>query len=928
MAITLRIIENGEERLHEIHNHETIIRLGRHSQCDVVLDHEKKASRQHCQIEKQPDGHYAIADLESSNGTQVNGKTIKRQVLELGDKINVGDTVIYFGAPAPVKKVPVRPASSVVAIGAAGRPVSGVRVTSSASNGTERAERAASRAMSRRSGFAQTLITAAIVMFVLGLGGVVIWRSMNQENAAPTGPGQSSDTSLANRLNEATLESAKADLRRQLDSATSLDERRKRLENLVAKYKGTEAEEFIRKEYANFFEGLGAAMEREVESQVKAANEICRQYRFGDAFRVLSVFREEHQNAMYKPEKWAPALDAAIENVKQDAKRYFEGSVVYEANEKIDAGDLEAAKLIYSNAIEVNFGGMRLIRQDCEARIGTIDAVLMARKSGQKTEEEAQLKKARETSIARIPKPTAQPNQPQPGQPGGAQPIPGVSRGDEEIMIQKLHAKFIDACNRANGQSLMTGKLRMEGNDRPIAGANEAKGMRLLFAGSEGTLPWTRILPEALLSGYLDIARKTLDDMWAIAYFCLRNGFKEQAEAIMWDMFQKDSSQKPQIDQFLARLKSVEMPEGGFIAFKGKFITPAEKEAMEAAAKVEELLDEIARLAGQSGESRQAQLDNAVKQIQGFGPEAQAKAVEVIMQKKERMMKQLAAMGFGGNSALDILKKQLDEARKKALETIFDKTIYPDENHGAVGQPKVDDAVNKVKELWANPSAAIEKVDPSVAKKVDQIKDLLDLAKKVDPGNEVLKGDEQDKFLDWVKSLANKKMNIQNYSKDGGEQQRYGEYEQIEKDNNEGKSEATASERQHVSIVNAYRNMLGKRALRINSKLTTAARSHSNYLKSSNQFAHDVPGHPDGASPQDRARKAGYSGGVGENIAMAGRGHSPQSSFDAWYHSSGHHRNMLGNWRVMGAGDGGTHWTQMFGPSEDGSEPKAPGNGR
>ncbi|MCK5344557.1 MAG: hypothetical protein KAR20_14185, partial [Candidatus Heimdallarchaeota archaeon] len=66
----------------------------------------------------------------------------------------------------------------------------------------------------------------------------------------------------------------------------------------------------------------------------------------------------------------------------------------------------------------------------------------------------------------------------------------------------------------------------------------------------------------------------------------------------------------------------------------------------------------------------------------------------------------------------------------------------------------------------------------------------------------------------------------------------------------------------------------------------------------------------------------GYQGGVGENIAMNGGGHTPRSSFVAWYNSSGHHRNMVNrSWRVIGVGDARSHWTQMFGGKPNGSEP-------
>jgi uncharacterized protein YkwD len=67
-------------------------------------------------------------------------------------------------------------------------------------------------------------------------------------------------------------------------------------------------------------------------------------------------------------------------------------------------------------------------------------------------------------------------------------------------------------------------------------------------------------------------------------------------------------------------------------------------------------------------------------------------------------------------------------------------------------------------------------------------------------------------------------------------------------------------------------------------------------------------------SPGDRARLAGWGGGVSENIA---RGQdTPAGAVHGWINSSGHHRNVLGRgWTHLGVGfaPGGFFWTQNFG---------------
>lgn len=68
--------------------------LGRDLANDIQLLY-PKVSRVHAEI-TYDDGTYVIADRESRNGTYVNGKKVKKKVLEDGDRIQLGDTVFLF----------------------------------------------------------------------------------------------------------------------------------------------------------------------------------------------------------------------------------------------------------------------------------------------------------------------------------------------------------------------------------------------------------------------------------------------------------------------------------------------------------------------------------------------------------------------------------------------------------------------------------------------------------------------------------------------------------------------------------------------------------------------------------------------------------------------------------------------------------------
>jgi hypothetical protein len=63
--------------------------LGRHHACDVVLGH-ISVSRRHARLSFR-DGHWILRDLESTNGTSVNGTRVVRCRLLPGDRLMLGD---------------------------------------------------------------------------------------------------------------------------------------------------------------------------------------------------------------------------------------------------------------------------------------------------------------------------------------------------------------------------------------------------------------------------------------------------------------------------------------------------------------------------------------------------------------------------------------------------------------------------------------------------------------------------------------------------------------------------------------------------------------------------------------------------------------------------------------------------------------------
>ncbi len=109
--------------------------------------------------------------------------------------------------------------------------------------------------------------------------------------------------------------------------------------------------------------------------------------------------------------------------------------------------------------------------------------------------------------------------------------------------------------------------------------------------------------------------------------------------------------------------------------------------------------------------------------------------------------------------------------------------------------------------------------------------------------------------------------------------------------------------------LNLIRIRLGLNAQLIDLKLVEAARGHSKDMTERNFFAHDSPV-AGKETPWKRAALAGTSASA-ENIAAGTN--KGEGAIRMWWHSPGHHKNMLGRQKRTGLGRSGGTWTQMFG---------------
>ena len=112
-----------------------------------------------------------------------------------------------------------------------------------------------------------------------------------------------------------------------------------------------------------------------------------------------------------------------------------------------------------------------------------------------------------------------------------------------------------------------------------------------------------------------------------------------------------------------------------------------------------------------------------------------------------------------------------------------------------------------------------------------------------------------------------------------------------------------------IQRLNQIRIVVGLPAQAIDRGLVTACRVHSEDMATKGFFDHESPV-AGRETPWKRAEAAGTSAAA-ENIAAGTE--SGVEAIRMWWHSPGHHRNMLGGHQRTGLGRSERHWTQLFG---------------
>src|SRR5947199_279580 len=93
--ITLRVLD-GADRGRTFEDLPCPVTIGR-EEGNVVQLNDERVSRFHLKIQEDQ-GKIVLTDLESTNGTKVNGEDVQLRILRYGDVVAVGRSVLLYGS--------------------------------------------------------------------------------------------------------------------------------------------------------------------------------------------------------------------------------------------------------------------------------------------------------------------------------------------------------------------------------------------------------------------------------------------------------------------------------------------------------------------------------------------------------------------------------------------------------------------------------------------------------------------------------------------------------------------------------------------------------------------------------------------------------------------------------------------------------------
>ncbi len=426
--------------------------------------------------------------------------------------------------------------------------------------------------------------------------------------------------------------------------------------------------------------------------------------------------------------------------------------------------------------------------------------------------------------------------------------------------------------------------------------AADASGIRASKAGAELACTWSALPPKSFVRLFR-LAGLEEPPRLAVALFFDGEDQPKEAEAA-YAAFFKSGQDPALLTRVLARRRGIPEPPEGFRLFRGRLVTVAEEKSI-----LER--EEIEKLAKQARSTVAARRVEAFDALERMGAPA-AEALALALKERRAAVADALAQekAFSPSRFASVLGAELRAAREAALEFILSADRYPYPATSEEPQKEAERLVGVVRAICEEPyPRLLAKSDDAVALDAE-LKELDGRLARADPLAEPL--------YEATVERIQKAIHGARIPLDDRDRKRLEYNDLVAKYNREVTTSADDEERSNVEAVNEYRSLMGLEALKIDERLVRGARKHSIEMRQRDYFAHDSPtAHL--RTPNHRAQREGYGGGVWENIALGAP--DGRAAFWQWYRSSGHHRNMLQPGHAeMGCGSEKHHWwTQLFG---------------
>jgi uncharacterized protein YkwD len=468
-------------------------------------------------------------------------------------------------------------------------------------------------------------------------------------------------------------------------------------------------------------------------------------------------------------------------------------------------------------------------------------------------------------------------------------------RIEELTFLAGLMADLVGAVQTRADE--FTGVLLPKGAGRGDAVGASAEVIRIAKDGAETPYAWDALPAKSFVKLFRQAGFHKPPRL-AVALFFDEEGLENYATQAYVSFF--ESEQTPvTLTRILARRRGIEEPVGGFVLFRKRLVTPAEKARIL-------LLERIETLAKQARTTTNEKRRRAAwAELEEIGEPALEALRLVLMDRRARVAGELKkSKAFSPSRFAARFGKELKQRRKAALSFILDPNKYPYPNKSDAAQKEAERLVEEVRKIYERPYWRLLEVSESAQVLDLELKELDTMLARVDPLGEPVH--------DSVAEEIQRKLETRLIGVDNSDKKRIEYNLAIEKYNREVTTTADEEERANVKAVNEYRWMMGQHAVKIDERLVRGARKHSIEMQQRNYFAHDSPT-KHLRTPGLRCKREGYSGGVTENIAR-GAGTGTQA-FWQWFKSSGHHRNMVNPGHTdLGCGAANHHWwTQNFG---------------